>query len=182
LASPTPTAIRAIPLDSADGLFSDGEYFKHIEAGWYGSWASRFEDNIHLTYRHAEERTEAGVPDGWGMQFSFSRKLEERWLPFLRRGYADGGGSPLDRSVSTGFAYCATGRDSVFALGVNSGRPNRESIGTATDDQYTVAAYYGFRFFERLAITPDLQLIKNPASNPGEDLIWVAGLRARLVF
>jgi len=34
----------------------------------------------------------------------------------------------------------------------------------------------------RLAITPDIQLIKNPASNPADDLIWVAGLRARLSF
>jgi len=79
-------------MDSFDGFFNDGEYFKHIEAGWYGSWESRFEDNIHLTYWHADECTEAVVPDGWGVQFSFSRKLGERWLPFLRIGYADGGG------------------------------------------------------------------------------------------
>ncbi len=170
------------PMDSVNGFFIDGEYFKHIEAGWFGSWESRFEDNIHLTYWHADERTEAGVPDGWGVQFSFSRKLEERWLPFLRIGYADGGGSPLDRSVSTGFAHCAASRDSVFALGLNWGRPNRDSFGSATDDQYTVEAYYRFQLFERLAITPDLQLIKNPAANPDEDLIWVAGLRARLDF
>jgi porin len=82
-------------VDSVDGFFNDGEYFKHIEVGWFGSWESRFDDNIHLTYWHADERTEAGVPDGWGVQFSFSRKLGERWLPFLRIGYADGGGPPL---------------------------------------------------------------------------------------
>ena len=93
-----------------------------------------------------------------GAQFSFSRKIEERWLPILRIGYADGGGEPLDRSVSTGFAYYASGRDSVLTFGVNWGRPNRESFRSATDNQYTFEAYYRFQLFERLAITPDLQL------------------------
>jgi porin len=170
------------PLDSVDGFFSDGEYFKHIEAGWYGSWDSRFDDNIHLTYWHADERTAAGVPDGWGLQVSVSRKLDERWLPFLRVGYADGGGAPLDRSVSTGFAYYPIGNGSVFGLGINWGRPNRASFGASTDDQYTLEAYYRFQIFERLVITPGLQLIKQPAQNPDQDLVWIAGVRARVTF
>ena len=169
-------------MDSVDGFFNDGEYFKHIEVGWFGSWESRFEDNIHLTYWRADERAAAGVPDGWGVQVSVSRKLDERWLPFLRIGYADGGGAPLERSVSTGFAYYPADGDSVFGLGINWGRANRASFGAATDDQYTLEAYYRFQLFERLAITPDLQLILQPAMNPKQDLIWIAGLRARLTF
>ncbi len=38
------------PMESVDEFFSDGEYFEHIEAGWFGSWESRFDDNSHLTY------------------------------------------------------------------------------------------------------------------------------------
>lgn len=170
------------PADGIDAFLRNGETFKHIEAGWFGSWETRFEDNIHLTLWQADERTDAGVPDGWGVQLSFSRRLRERWLPFLRVGYANGGGAPLDRSVSTGFAYDAPGRETVFGLGVNWGRPNRSGSGTAIEDQYTVEAYYRVQLFDRLAITPDLQLIKNPAANPDEDLIWIAGLRARLAF
>ena len=71
------------------------------------------QDNIHLTFWQADERTDAGVPDGWGAQFSFSGGLRKRWLPFLRIGYANGSGAALDRSLSTGFAYDAPGRDSV---------------------------------------------------------------------
>jgi porin len=170
------------PVDSVDGFFNDGEYFKHIEVGWFGSWASRFDDNIHLTYWHADERAAASVPDGWGVQVSVSRNLDARWLPFLRLGYADGGGAPLERSVSTGFAYYPAGNDSVFGLGINWGRANRASFATAADDQYSLEAYYRFQLFERLAITPDLQLVKNPHLNPAEDLIWIGGLRARLAF
>ena len=170
------------PMDSVNGFFNEGEYFKHIEAGLFGSWESRFDDNIHLTYWHADERTEAGVPDGWGVQASISRRLDARWLPFLRIGYADDGGAPLDRSVSTGFAYSPSGNDSVFGLGINWGRPNPASFGADTNDQYTLEAYYRFQLFERLAITPDLQLIQQPAKNPEQDFIWIAGLRARLTF
>ena len=83
-------------------------------------------------------------------------------------------------------AYDAPGRDTVFGLGVNWGRPHRSGSGTATatatEDQYTVEAYYRVQLFDRLAITPDLQVIKNPAANPDADLIWIAGLRARLAF
>ena len=56
------------------------------------------------------------------------------------------------------------------------------SFGNASDDQYALEAYYRFQRCQRLAITPDLQLVKNPPSNPAEDLIWIAGLRARLAF
>jgi porin len=122
------------------------------------------------------------VPDGWGVQVSVSRKLDARWLPFLRIGYADGGGAPLERSVSTGLAYYPAGNDSVFGLGINWGRPNRASFATATDDQYTLETYYRFQLFERLAITPDVQLIQHPSINPETDFIWIASLRARLVF
>jgi len=35
---------------------------------------------------------------------------------------------------------------------------------------------------QNLAITPDVQLIINPALNPDESSIWVFGLRARLAL
>ena len=170
------------PAGSIDSFFDDGEYFRHVEAGWYGTWESRFDDNIHLTLWQADERTEAGIPDGWGAAFSFSRKLDERWLPFLRIGYADGGGAPLERSVSTGFAFCPPDGKGVLGLGLNWGRPNKSTFGTDADDQYTVEAYYRLQLAKQLAVTPDIQLIKDPALNPDSSFMWVAGLRARLSF
>ena len=87
------------PLDSFDSFFGDHEYFKHIELGWTGSWQSRSTDNIHLMVWQVEERTAAEVDEGWGLAVSFSQKLDDRWLPFLRIGYSDGGGALLDRST-----------------------------------------------------------------------------------
>ena len=170
------------PGESFDAFFSGGEYFKHVEIGWFGDWDTRFEENIHVTLWHADERKEAGIPDGWGMQFSFNRRFDTHWLPFLRVGYADGGGAPLERSVSTGFAYYPPEGKGVVGLGLNWGRPNKATFGTDAEDQYTAEFYYRLEVAEHLAITPDIQLIKDPALNPDSDFTWVAGLRARLAF
>ncbi len=38
------------------------------------------------------------------------------------------------------------------------------------------------RTLPNLALTPSVQLLIDPALNPGEDQIWVLGLRARLAL
>jgi porin len=170
------------PWNSVDAFFDDAEAFKHIEMGWYGTWESRIENNVHLTFWQVDERTEAGIADGWGAAFSYSRKFDERWLPFLRVGYGDGGGALLERSVSAGVGRYTADGQGVLGLGLNWGRPNRELFGADARDQYTVEAYYRLQLAEHLTITPDVQLIKDPALNPGDDSVWVAGLRARFAF
>ena len=63
------------------------------------------------------------------------------------------------------------------------GRSSRtRSLGRGARDQYTVEAYYRVELAEHLTVTPDIQLIKDPALDTDEDFIWVAGLRARLAF
>jgi porin len=42
--------------------------------------------------------------------------------------------------------------------------------------------YYRLQVTREFAITPDVQLLIDPALNPEEDTIWVFGLRARLGF
>lgn len=37
------------PLDSIESFFDDGESFKHLEVGWYDTWETRVENNVHLT-------------------------------------------------------------------------------------------------------------------------------------
>jgi porin len=168
--------------NSVDAFFDDTEAFKHIEMGWYGSWETRIENNVHLTLWQVDERTEAGIADGWGAAFSYSRKFGERWLPFLRVGYGDGGGALLERSISAGVGRYTDDGQGVFGLGLNWGRPNRALFGADARDQYTAEMYYRLQLAEHLAITPDIQLIKDPALNPGEDFVWVVGLRARFAF
>jgi len=71
---------------------------------------------------------------------------------------------------------------SVVGLGLNWSRPNEESFGAAAGDQYTAEAYWRFQLATHLSITPDVQIVKDPALDRGQDLVWVLGLRARIFF
>ena len=171
------------PADSFDTFFNDHEYFKHIELGWFGSWENSYTDNIHLTVWQVDKREAVQVPDGWGAAFSFNRKFDDRWLPFFRAGYSDGGGGViLERSVSLGVGYSMTTRSDEMGVGLSWGRPSEETFGTGLDDQYTAEMYYRFQLFQHASVTPNFQYLADPALNPDEDSIWVAGLRARVVF
>jgi porin len=172
----------ASPLDSFDSFFDQGEYFKHVEVGRYGTWDSRFDDNVHVTLWQVDRRSEADVPSGWGAAFSVSQPITERWLTFLRLGYGDGGGALLDRSVSAGAAYRPADNRGTLGFGINWGRPNRDLFGADAQDQYTAEAYYRLQVGTHLSFTPDLQLVKDPALDPERDFVWVVGLRARVFF
>jgi porin len=107
-------------------------------------------------------------------------------MPFIRAGYAKDGNSLLERSVSTGFAYQPDpiGGDAgnLLGFGANWGAPNEAVFGAGLDDQYALELFYRLQVTKEIAITPDIQFVMNPALNPGEDNLWVFGLRVRLAL
>ena len=164
-----------------DTFFSDHEYFKSLELGVTTSRERAYLDNIHVTLWHADRREQAQVEEGWGAAFSFTLWANDTWMPFLRGGFAKEGGSLLQKSISTGFGYQRVAGRDLLGVGFNWGEPN-ESFGAGLDDQYSVELFYRWQLTRELAITPDLQLLINPALNPDQESIWVFGLRARLAF
>ena len=154
----------------------EGEFFKHLEIGWFSSFERRYFENVHLTGWHVDERDAAGVPDGWGLAFSATKFIDDKWMPFLRAGYAD---APLlSHSVSAGVGRYFNDTKDLAGLGLNWGRPADSSL----DDQFTAELFFRYQAAQSLAITPSIQLIGNPALNPDEEFIAYFGLRARMVF
>jgi len=170
------------PFEGFDTFVSDNEYYASLELGWTLSKDSIYTDNAHVTVWHVDESLNAGTPGGWGTAFSYVRYLNKNLMPFIRGGYADEGGSLLQKSLSAGFGYQAVGSRDLLGVGVNWGEPNESSFGPGLRDQFTTEVFYRFQLAEQLALTPDLQLLVNPALNPNEDRVWVAGLRARLAM
>ena len=162
--------------------FGDHEFFKTIELGWVTSPDRFYFDNTHITYWNTDERKAAGVSSGWGVNFSFAHAFDDKWMPFLRAGYAKDGGSLLQKTVSTGLGYHWGVNNSLLGLGFNWGQPNEDTFGSGLDDQYTVELFTRLQVMKNLQITPDIQYIKNPAMNPTADSSWVYGIRARLIF
>jgi porin len=170
------------PFDGFDNFFDVREYFKHFEVGWTSSQDRIYLDNVHVTFWHADERFEAEVPGGWGVNFSASRYIGEQFLPFLRAGYAEDGGSLLRKSVSVGLGYQRVpGRD-LLGVAFNWGEPNPSTFSPGLAGQTTMEIFYRLQLADRLAVTPDLQLLLNPALNPDADSIWIFGLRARFAL
>jgi len=170
------------PGDSFDTFFNDHEYFSFVEIGRTTFDQEQYYlDNIHLTLWHADERDDLGVDDGWGAFGSYTRSLADNWLCFARGGFAEDGGSLLERTVSVGASFHEQPiglPGNQLGFGFNWGQPNDSLFGSDLDDQYAAEVYYRLQVSREIAITPDLQLLIDPALFPDEDTIWVAGLRA----
>ena len=70
----------------------------------------------------------------------------------------------------------------LLGIGVNCGEPNSAVFGSGLNDQYTAEAFFRWQLSKEFVVTPNLQVLVNPALNPDEDSIWVLGLRARLAL
>ena len=171
------------PFDTVGDFFSENEYFSSIELGWTRGQDRIYQDNAHLTLWHVDESAPADTPGGWGVLFNYSASLnDDTLMPFIRGGYADDGGTLLERSISVGLGYNAVGGRDQLGVAANWGRPNEDSFGPDLDDQYTFEVYYRLQVTEQFALTPDIQYLVDPAQNPTEDSLWIFGLRARLAL
>jgi porin len=71
-----------------------------------------------------------------------------------------------------------TARSDLLGFGVSRGEP----FEGGQKDQYTAELFYRWQLSQNLAITPDIQYLRNPALNPDESSILVLGIRVRLTL
>jgi porin len=164
-------------LSGFDTFFDDSEYFSYVELGATSSQDRIYLDNMHVTLWHTEAREVAATPEGWGVAFTAQKFLYDKWQPFFRFGYSDGDAALLQTNFSTGIGLKRENND-VAGIGVSWGKP---SVGSLRD-QFTSEAFYRFQLTQFLAITPDVQLIVDPALNPTVDVLAFFGVRLRAAF
>jgi porin len=157
-------------------VFRDGELFKHVEVGWFGSYEKRRVNNIHLTGWHVDKREAAGVPKGWGIAFS-STWTFERWTSFLRAGYSHGDATEVEGLVSLGVS-ARLRRSDQLGLAFSWSRPAAGGL----RDQYTSELFYRLQLGNNVAVTPDIQLLFDPALDDRKSVIAVFGIRVRVAF
>lgn len=158
-------------------FFNDSEYFSYLEFGATTSQDRLYVDNIHATLWHSDSREATGTPEGHGVTFTVQQFFCDKWLPFFRFGYADGDASLMQTTFSTGLGYALENRD-VMGIAMSWGQPADNSL----RDQFTSEFFYRFQLTQFLAITPDIQLIVDPAHNPSTDVLAMFGLRVRAAF
>ena len=103
-------------------------------------------------------------------------------MPYLRGGYADKGGSLLQKSLSAGLGYHLKDGISLVGLGFNWSQPNEDTYGQKLRNQFSTELFCRFQVIKRFELTPDIQWVINPARNPTADQSWVFGLRGRIVI
>jgi len=170
------------PFDGFDNFFSDNEYFKSVELGYTSSHERIIFDNYHVTLWQKDEQVEASVPDGWGVAFSASRYINDNMMPFIRGAYTKDAGSLLQKSLSAGVGYQTEAFDGLLGAGLNWGQANETTFGPGLDDQFAIEVFYRVPAGKRVALTADVQFIKDPAINPAENSIWMFNLRGRVTF
>jgi len=169
------------PFDTFASFFRYGQLFKSFELGFSPSREQAYTHNVHVAAWHTDTN-QAGADSGWGINASVSWTFLDSIMPFIRGGYAKGGGSLFEGSVSTGIAYQWIPGQDVLGFGFNWGRPNQQTYGERLRDQYTFEWFYRLQLADQLAITPDIQLIIHPALDQTVPVQGLFGLRARIVL
>lgn len=161
-----------------------GEFLKSVEMRYYLTTPERARwDQVRLQLWHQDARTEAGVPESHGANFVASKLMfGDNVMPFMFAGISSGDAAIFEKDLAVGvsFAFDTTAskaRD-VLGIGLAWGDPSNSSF----QEQVTGEVYYRFQLLDNLAITPSVQMIKNPTANPGKTTITVVGLRIRATF
>jgi porin len=168
-----------------DDFFTKNEHFYHVDLGW----TSLAREGVPIQSRGPMDRNnysvsvwyknkqEGGFPEAHGVAGNVNFMTSSNSLVFVRGGWSDG--FLVDGNVSAGFGWRpAPATSDLLGFGVGWARPSNHAL----RDQYTLELFYRFNVTANFAITPDVQAIVDPALNPGKDVLWALGLRARLTF
>jgi carbohydrate-selective porin OprB len=170
---------------TVDDFFTKGEHFYHVEIGQSGLARSGVpvqargasdRDNYHVLAWYRNEQ-EDGPPEAYGVAFNANHTIHPSMMVFLRGGWSSG--FFIDTNVSAGFGYYPSETSSdQLGFGVSWAHPSSDAL----RDQYTAELFYRFHVTPNFAITPDIQVIVDPALDPSEDVLCVVGLRTRVTF
>ncbi|GAB4350448.1 MAG: hypothetical protein Kow0099_33990 [Candidatus Abyssubacteria bacterium] len=121
--------------------------------------------------------------EGWGVGVSFDQKLTELLTAFLRAGWQDDDVYEVEGAWSAGFEIRGSRwsrEHDVLGVAVAQALVNDK---LEPDDTETLfEAYYSIALNERFHLSPDIQVINNPAGDDENDTLVVLGTRAQLEF
>jgi porin len=147
--------------------------------GWSPTRSERYTTNIHVTAWHVDDREKVGLESAEGFTVGANwTTSDQRWMLFARGGWADGDAAIYEESYTLGFMRKYRRNSDLLGLAINWGQPPQDDL----DAQSTGELFYRLQLSENLAITPNVQLLKDPALNDQDDAVWVTGLRLRLTL
>ena len=173
--------------NAASGRFDfdtvqEGEWLKAVEIGYTPSFGQRKTHLVQFTYWDKDERSLAGVSKGSGWGVSTAWKLNDTYFPFIRFGHSDGGGGVAAEDAVSGGVEISRPRGETWTIGAGWANPSEETFGPGLDNETVLETSYKFQIAKNFTLTPDLQVVFNPANNPDRSSIWVIGVRVILTL
>ena len=161
-------------------LFNTGEIFKHLEIGITSAKDFMLLDNMHVTLWHRDATSATGDPSGWGVVLSGTKYIDEKLMPFFRFAYTQDAGSFLQTALAAGIGYQPVRGSHLFSAGYSYGVVNETTFAEGLSNQHLIEVFYRLQLSSRIAITPDVLFIINPALNDQQSSLFVWGFRGRL--
>ena len=119
-------------------------------------------------------------PSGWSFSASFDQDIGESVGAFFRYAWADNPLRAFEQRVAAGAQIMSPFEHPDDRIGIAGwwGEPSDSSL----RDEYGLEVFYRVQLTRTLQVTPDVQLIFDPALDPTHDVAFIGGLRARLEF
>jgi len=160
----------------------EGEWLKAVEIGYTPSFGQRKTHLVQFTYWDKDERTLAGISDGSGWAVSTAWRLNDTYFPFLRFGHSDGGGGVAAEDAVSAGVEISRPQGEAWTIGAGWAKPSEDTFGSGLDNETVLEMSYKFQIAKNFSLTPDVQVVFNPATNPGKDSIWIFGIRVILTL
>jgi len=160
----------------------EGEWLKALEIGYTPSIAKRKTQLAHFTYWEKDARDSAGTTKGSGWVVSAAYEFDNKVFPFVRFGHSDGGaGVAAEDAISLG-AQIKAMFDQIWSVGAGWAKPSEKTYGARLDNETVLETSYQFQLSQNFSLTPDIQVIFNPANNSNKSAVWVGGIRMILTM
>lgn len=150
------------------------EFYKYAQIGWTPARNQRYLTNVHLGAYHIDAREDKGLGSSSGVVLSGNYTFENDLMIFGRLGWSDGNDPIAKRGATAGLIWRPGFYDDLIGIAATWAEPVTASL----QNQTTFEAFYRLDVSDNLALTADVQYLKNPGFNREDPLVF--GIRLRL--
>lgn len=177
------------PNVSSAAMLSSPDFRQHDRA-WFvsGRWTPRSRSlgsgAYSVLYYESPPANRQMSTRGWS--FSLEQDLDDSWAVFGRANAASGATGSIRASYALGLALndpLGRSRADRIGLAIGLSEPaNPPVVPAGASSEKVAETYWRWTVVDWLSLTPDVQLIFDPALAPDRNSVWVVSLRTTLTF
>ncbi len=163
-------------LNDVEWFTGGSEFYKYAEIGWTPAQNQRYLTNLHLGVYHIDAREDKNLSSSSGVVLSGNYTFENDLMLFGRLGWSDGNDPIAKRGATAGLIWRPGFFDDLIGIATTWAEPALDGL----KNQTTIEAFYRLDVSDNLALTADVQYLKNPGFNTDDPLVFGFRLRFNL--